>query len=187
MTIEIGRFDGEWSTLTELLSLAFAAPWNEAQLEAERRIWEPDRSIVATDDKELAGHTSAFSLLMAVPGAQLPVAGVSMVAVQPTHRRRGILRDLMRLQLTELYETRAEPVAALTASEPVIYGRFGYGLATDHLQVTIPRGPNRLRSVAGAKDVTIRYADPVVSRDPTTGIHTAEPANRPPVLRHDER
>jgi predicted acetyltransferase len=187
MTIEIGRFDAEWSTLTELLSLAFAAPWNEAQLEAERQVWEPDRSIVATDDKELAGHTGAFSLLMAVPGAQLPVAGVSMVAVRPTHRRRGILRDLMRVQLTELYETRAEPVAALTASEPEIYGRFGYGLATDHLEVTIPRGRNLLRPVAATKDVTIRYADPVASLDLCTSIHNAEAATRPAMFRHDER
>ena len=50
MANEIGRFKGEWDELVELLDLAFAAPWTEAQYEAERRIWEPDRSIVATDD-----------------------------------------------------------------------------------------------------------------------------------------
>src|SRR5688500_11602413 len=126
MAIEIGRFEGDWDELVELIDLAFAAPWSEAQLEAERRVWEPERGTVATDEKQLVGHTGTFSLRMTVPGAQIPVAGVTLVAVRPTHRRRGILRDLMRAQLTEIHEAGTEPIAALTASEPIIYGRFGY-------------------------------------------------------------
>ncbi|HEU4949110.1 MAG TPA: GNAT family N-acetyltransferase [Kribbella sp.] len=187
MTIEIGRFDGDWTTLTELINLAFGTPWSEAQLEAERRVWESDRSLVAVDGKELAGHTGAFSLLMAVPGAQLPVAGVTLVGVLPTHRRRGILRDLMRQQLTELYESDAEPVAALTASEPSIYGRFGYGLASDHLDITIPRTSRSLRPVAGTDEVGIRYADTVGSLELCTTIHDAEAATRAAMFRHDAR
>ena len=57
MAIEIGRFKGGWDELVELLDLAFAAPWTETQLEAERRVWEADRSTVATDDGQLVGHT----------------------------------------------------------------------------------------------------------------------------------
>ena len=93
MTIEIGRFEGEWQELLGLLNLAFAEPWSEAQLEAEQKVWERERSIVATDGKELAGHTGAFSLRMTVPGAQVPVAGVTLVGVSPAQRRRGILRS----------------------------------------------------------------------------------------------
>ena len=187
MTIGIGRFEGEWAELVRLLNLGFAAPWSEAQLEAEQKVWEPDRSIVATEDKELVGHTSAFSLQMTVPGAQLPVAGVTLVAVSPTHRRRGILRDLMRKQLTELHETGAESVAALTASEPAIYGRFGYGLASDHQEITVPRASRALRPVAGVEDVKVRYADPVESLDLCTTIHNAEAADRPGMFLHDDR
>jgi predicted acetyltransferase len=48
---------------------------------------------------------------------------------------------LIRDQLTELYESGAQPVAGPIASEPRIYQRFGYGLASEYLHVTIPRDP----------------------------------------------
>jgi len=53
----------------------------------------------------------------------------TVAGVLPTHRRRGILRALMRAQLDDAHE-RGEPLAALWASEETIYGRFGYGLAS---------------------------------------------------------
>jgi predicted acetyltransferase len=65
-------------------------------------------------------------------GAALPCAGVSVVGVLPTHRRRGILTSMMRAQLDDVRE-RGEPIAALFASEETIYGRFGYGLASLNL------------------------------------------------------
>ncbi|GAA1556681.1 GNAT family N-acetyltransferase [Kribbella sancticallisti] len=187
MTIGIGRFEGEWQELLGLVNLAFAAPWNEAQLEAERKVWEPERSIVATEGKELAGHTAAFSFKMGVPGSQVPVAGVTLVGVSPTHRRRGILRELMRKQLTELYEGGVEPAAVLTASEPVIYGRFGYGLGSDSQRVTIKRTSRELRKVAGVEDVRIRFADPAESLAQCTALHNAEARTRPGMIDLDER
>ncbi len=159
MTIEIGRFAGEWEELLELLDMAFSAPWTDEQYESERRVWERERSVVASEDGQLVGHTGTFSHLMTVPGGQLPVAGVTMVGVRATHRRRGILRDLMRRQLTDIHEAGREPLAALTASEPVIYPRFGYGLASDHQEIVVPKASRTLRPVAGIDDVRIRYVD----------------------------
>jgi predicted acetyltransferase len=187
MAIEIGRFKGDWDELVELVDLAFAAPWNEAQLESERRVWEPERSIAATDEQQLVGHTGAFSLQMTVPGAQIPVAGVTLVAVRPTHRRRGILRDLMRTQLTEIHEGGAEPIAALTASEPVIYGRFGYGLASDHQEIVIPKASRELRPVAGVDDVRIRYVDVRESLAACAALRNRLATDRPGMFHHDER
>ena len=66
----------------------------------------------------------------------LPTAGVTVVGVSPTHRRRGVLRALMRTQLDEAHE-RGEPLAALWASEETIYGRFGYGLAAFCGEITL--------------------------------------------------
>ena len=65
---------------------------------------------------------------MTIPGGVAPCAGITWVGVMPSHRRRGVLTELMRQQLDDLRE-RGEPLAALWASEPVIYGRFGYGIA----------------------------------------------------------
>jgi len=76
----------------------------------------------------IVGGAGAFAFDLSVPGGDLPTAGVSVVGVYPTHRRRGVLRSLMRAQLDDAHE-RGEPLAALWASEETIYGRFGYGLA----------------------------------------------------------
>jgi predicted acetyltransferase len=185
MTIEIGAYGGEWDELRGLVELAFHSPWSEAQLETERRVWEPERSIVATDGDQLVGHTGAFTLDLTVPGGRVPTGGVTMVGVVSTHRRRGILRDLMRRQLTDLYEAGL-PLAGLTASEPVIYGRFGYGLATDHQEITIARASRDLREVAGIDDVSLRFADPQESLARTTAFRDVEVPARPGMFRHSE-
>ena len=52
-----------------------------------------------------------------------------MVSVASTHRRQGLLTSMMRRQLDDV-RAWGEPLAVLTASEPGIYGRFGYGAAT---------------------------------------------------------
>jgi len=187
MAIEIGRFKGDWDELLELVDLAFAAPWNETQIELERRVWEPERSTVATDEKQLVGHTGAFSLRMTVPGAQVPAAGVTLVAVRPTHRRRGILRDLMRAQLTEIYEAGTEPIAVLTASEPVIYGRFGYGLASDHQEITIRKVSRELRPVAGVDDVRIRTVAVREALATCAALRNRLAVDLPGMFHHDER
>ena len=79
---------------------------------------------------------STFDLT--VPGGPVRTAGVTVVGVLPTHRRRGILRELMRAQLDDVH-ARGEPLAALWASEASIYGRYGYGLASLCGDMQIPR------------------------------------------------
>jgi predicted acetyltransferase len=83
----------------------------------------------AWSDGAVVGGAGAFTFNMTVPGGDVPTAGVTVVGVYPTHRRRGVMRALMRAQLDDLHE-RGEPLAALWASEETIYGRFGYGLAS---------------------------------------------------------
>ncbi|HEV8648873.1 MAG TPA: GNAT family N-acetyltransferase [Actinomycetes bacterium] len=79
---------------------------------------------------ELAPRASGEPALPASSGpATVPVGGLTAIAVLPTHRRRGILRAIM-LRHFEDVESRGEPVSVLFASESLIYGRFGYGLAT---------------------------------------------------------
>jgi predicted acetyltransferase len=86
----------------------------------------------------VVGGAGAFTFNMSVPGGDLPTAGVTVVGVYPTHRRRGVLRALMRAQLDDAHE-REEPLAALWASEETIYGRFGYGLASFCGEISLPR------------------------------------------------
>ncbi len=89
------------------------------------------RSLAAFENGELIGTSAALPLATTVPGGALvPTAGVTMVAVSPAHRRKGVLTEMMRGLLGAAHE-RGEPLASLWASESVIYPRFGYGLAIE--------------------------------------------------------
>lgn len=97
-----------------------------------------ERMHAAFEDGEVVGGAGAFTFDFSVPGGSLPCAGVTVVGVYPTHRRRGILREMMRAQLDDVH-ARGEPIAALWASEETIYGRFGYGIASWCGDIAIPR------------------------------------------------
>jgi len=98
---------------------------------------EPERTVAAFDGDAIVGTSRNFSLELTVPGgAVLPVAGVSAVAVLPTHTRRGVLRSMMTMLLDEAV-AREEPVAMLTASEGGIYGRFGFGITIRTMRIEI--------------------------------------------------
>jgi predicted acetyltransferase len=105
---------------------------------------EHERSIAAFDGASIVATAAAFTRELTIPGALMTVAGVTAVGVLPTHRRRGLLTELMRRQLDDV-RAAGESVATLWASEPVIYGRFGYGLAARHGALTLPTGGTRLR------------------------------------------
>lgn len=93
-------------------------------------LFEPDRSIAVFEAGQIVGTAGAYTFELTVPGARtVPACGVSWVAVLPTHRRQGILTQMMAHQLADVAE-RGEPVAILTASEGTIYRRFGYGVAS---------------------------------------------------------
>jgi predicted acetyltransferase len=97
-----------------------------------------ERMHAAREDGTIVGGAGAFPFEMTVPGGTVPTAGVTVVGTFPTHRRRGVLRAMMRAQLDDVHE-REEPVALLWASEETIYGRFGYGMASLAGSVELPQ------------------------------------------------
>jgi predicted acetyltransferase len=89
-----------------------------------------ERMHVARDGDRIVGGAGAFTYRMSVPGGELvPAAGVTVVGVLPSHRRRGVLTAMMRAQLDDC-RARGDALAYLWASEATIYGRFGYGVAS---------------------------------------------------------
>ena len=125
---------------------------------------EYDRTVAAFDAGLIVGTAGAFSFRMRVPGALAAVAGVSMVGVLPSYRRRGILSSLMRQQLDDVHE-RGEAVAALIASEAGIYGRFGYGRASWHAGFSLRAGEGGLARDAPTDDaLRLRIAEPEAAR-----------------------
>ncbi|GAA0678501.1 hypothetical protein GCM10010193_34980 [Kitasatospora atroaurantiaca] len=141
----------EWDGWYRSLEVAFGGREEEPE---ERQLWrgltELDRSLAVRDGSTVVGGAGAFTFRIAVPGgAVVPAAGVTMVGVLPTHRRRGLLTAMMRRQLDDIHE-RGESLAVLTASEPAIYGRFGYGVGTWRMALTVPRGHLPVPPTTGA-------------------------------------
>ncbi|MFD5888363.1 GNAT family N-acetyltransferase [Streptomyces sp. NPDC060334] len=92
--------------------------------------------IGAYDGDALVGFMAAHDFRLSVPGTDLSCPGLTFVCVAPTHRRRGVLTALMDEQLRRT-AAAGGPIAALWASEAVIYGRFGYGAATQGVTIEI--------------------------------------------------
>ena len=91
------------------------------------------------------GIYGVFPLTLAVPGPgaggrQVACAGLSWVGVHPDHRRKGVLSAMLRHHFEQVHEEEGTHVSALHASEPAIYGRHGYGLASLEMEVSLGRG-----------------------------------------------
>ena len=119
----------------------FAGPPPDEMLDRWILLHGLERMHAAFEAGEIVGGAGAFTFDLSVPGGSLPCAGVTVVGTYPTHRRRGVLRAMMRAQLDDVH-ARGEPIAALWASEETIYGRFGYGIASWAGEVSIPREAN---------------------------------------------
>ena len=120
---------------------------SERDLErAERfsKVLPLERMHAAFDGDRIVGGAGAFPFQLTVPGGPIACGGVTVVGVLPTHRRRGVLTAMMRTQLEDIRE-RGEPIAALWASEEVIYRRFGYGMASYSGDIELASGYSALR------------------------------------------
>jgi predicted acetyltransferase len=154
------------------------------------RLLEPERTLAAFDpaaesfagagarEGDIVGTAGAFSFQMTVPGAVLPVAGVSYVSVLPTYRRRGIQRSLMRRQLTDIAAGGAEPVAALWASEAPLYGKYGYGPAASVATFRFGRGEGII-NVPVDPSLTLRLVSPAEAIAELTTVYDATRPSRP--------
>lgn len=84
---------------------------------------------------------------------------ISSVTVRTSHRRRGLLRQMMSEDLT-LAKEDGVAIAALTASEASIYGRFGFGVATSEQSIKVDTSARfKLHHVPVG---TVEVADPKV-------------------------
>ena len=120
--------------------------WAPSEEDGERfaKILPHDQVHAVFDDGRVVGGAGAYSFELTLPAGPTPCAGVTIVGVLPSHRRRGLLRRMMEAQLREIRE-RGESIAALWASEETIYGRFGYGLASLEMHVSARRRAVRVR------------------------------------------
>lgn len=123
--------------LHRVVSAAFGEEATAERVDDERLTVEYDRMIGVADGGQLVAGAGAYSFDLTLPGGDaIPMAGVTWVGCVPSHRRQGILTMMMGHQLDDV-AARGEAIAGLTASEAVIYGRFGYGVASHFVEATV--------------------------------------------------
>jgi predicted acetyltransferase len=157
---------------------------NEPQEDRAQRVLRllaPGRLHAAFDGGEAVGGAGAFSLELTVPGGRLPAAGVTVVGVMPTHRRRGVLTAMTRAQLDDV-RSRGELLAALWASEGAIYGRFGYGMASLCGEIDLGTAYARFR-VPVAWEGQARLVTPGEALEGVSGVYERVAASTPGMYR----
>ena len=96
-----------------------------------------EQTLCAFDGEQMVATSGAFDFRVQMNGRPMAMDGVTLVTCDPGYRRRGLVRQLMEGLLQRSRE-REVPLAALWASMGAIYQRFGYGLATTHVNYEIP-------------------------------------------------
>jgi predicted acetyltransferase len=184
-----GLTDDDWSAFIDVDQNAYGATTPADYLELERGVQDMSRALGAFDSEfrdALAGITTSYAFDFSVPGGSVPAAGVTWVGVLPTYRRRGVLSTLMKTQLDAIHEAGSEPIAVLWASEPQIYGRFGYGMASRYVSRTVPRGTDALLpDVPNDPSLRMRLV-PADDWKLTAPVYDGVRANRPGMPARDE-
>jgi predicted acetyltransferase len=110
----------------------------------------------------VVGTLRSFTTDPVAPGGtRVVTSALTNVTVSPTHRRQGLLTNMITRDLNESKE-RGEVLSALIAAEYPIYGRFGYGPAVASVELLIEA---RARFRAPADRGTVELVDPSSMRD----------------------
>jgi predicted acetyltransferase len=123
-------------------------PHDDESWERSQASWDESSSVSAWDVDRCVGHASQFFVDTTVPGGGLVLTGaVTRVGVLPTHRRRRVATSLMEAMIADASAHEAV-LMSLRASEAVIYGRYGFGVAGESTEAAIETA--RARPLSGA-------------------------------------
>ncbi len=111
----------------------------------QRRALTPlERTWGAFENNLIVATLRSFPVQITLPRVQaIPAAAVTQVTTTATHRRQGLAGRLITADLAACRE-RAEPLSILIAAEWPIYGRWGYGPATESQCYTVDTRRTRL-------------------------------------------
>jgi len=153
--------------------------------DARLRALIPSAQRWAAFEGSLVVATAAtFDLAIGIPGGTLPMAGLTMVSVRPTHRRRGLMRQLVQRHLDDA-RVRGFAINGLWATEAEIYGRFGFGIATHADVIGIQDASTLALRDTGPRD-DLEWIDEARAREVLPEIYAQAIANRPGALRRSE-
>ena len=173
----------EYADYGRCLATAFGSDHDPEEQARERDLIPLADTLAAFDGDRLVGTEGVFRMTLTIPGAQVPMAGVTSVSVLPTHRRRGVLTALMRRRFDDLH-ARGDWLAGLWASESTIYGRFGYGVATERIRLEVDKRRARFASPSSTGEV--RLVGRAEAERVIPPIYERAAAQRPGMLSREE-
>ncbi|HEX4789689.1 MAG TPA: GNAT family N-acetyltransferase [Actinospica sp.] len=164
MALEVRNIatEDEFDAFCDAMDVGFYAPQDRGD-GRRRRSRYPDlgRLWAGFDGGQVVSTFISNPLELTVPGgAQVPMSGITGVTVSATHRRRGLASRMMNAELTRAKEA-GEAIAGLIAAEYPIYGRYGFGAASEAARWTVDARDLRFqRALPG----TVELVDPAVAR-----------------------
>ena len=138
MAIEIiTPVDDDWEQICRADTQAFGFDYTTAEIAELRPLHDLGRFRVAVDDGQIVSMAGSYALDATVPGGVcIPMGGVTWVSTLSTHRRQGIMRQVLNAVHDDIDE-RGEPLASLYGSEGGIYESRGYGVASNSRTISI--------------------------------------------------
>jgi predicted acetyltransferase len=160
MSIEIRTAtEDDWAAMCHADGRAFGFVFTEEMRNERRPLMDLSRFRLAFDRTDIVGVAGSFALDVTMPGGTcVPAGGLTWVGVAATHRRQGVLTELITACHDDMVE-RGEPVALLHASESGIYERFGYGVANVERDIEIDVRRTALREEFRVAPGSVRYVD----------------------------
>jgi predicted acetyltransferase len=176
--------DGEAERWWQAMRAGFLGHAADGEAEHRRTTWVMERTWAAFDGDEVVGTLRSYPDDLTVPGGMVTRAGcLTNVTVRPTHRRQGLLTRMITADLRDSKE-RGEAVDILIASEYPIYGRFGYGAASESATYVLDTSRARFRQSWPGR---VELVDGATFRKEAPALYDRYRAGQPGALGRDEQ
>jgi predicted acetyltransferase len=158
MTIEIRTpTEDDWVPICHADGIAFGFTYTADEIAERRPVHDLSRFRIAVDNGQIVSTAGSYALDVTLPGAvTVPMGGVTWVSTLATHRRQGIMRQVVEAVHDDIDE-RGEPLASLSASEGGIYEHLRYGIATRNRATVIDTRLARIRAEYRPDPASVRY------------------------------
>lgn len=168
MPLDTPDDDPRWAKYQDIFRFSFLTnrptPADTEKYRESRRADGSFLGVVTTsglglaDGEGIAGFASAPTTINCGAGL-VDALVINTIAVRPSHRRRGLLKEMMRRQLDDA-RARGMALATLTASEATIYGRFGFGISTHTHPIHVDTRRMRFRDEVPVSQGRIEFVEP---------------------------
>lgn len=176
--------DDEIPAWSGAVNTGFLEPAGDIDAEVRRPSLYLERTWAGWDGERVIGTLRSFPAEVTVPGRQVvPCSGITAVTVTSTHTRRGVATAMITADLAAARD-RGEVMATLISAEWPIYGRFGFGAATEGLTFTVDARQARMRR---RPEGTTEYVDLDTARKLAPEIFDQHRLARPGEMSRDDR